>query len=204
MKILVTGGSGRLGTELKKLYPKAFFPTRQELNITNPKKRYPASLIIHCAGYTNVAKAEKEKDLCYNVNVRGTENMLKMYKRTPFVFISTEYAGNPINYYSLTKRVAERYVIQHPHHLIIRTLFKPRPYPFDRAWIDQFTMGDYVDVIAELIRSEINNWDNETSNIVYIGTGRKTIYQLAKQTNPKVKKASIDIITNVILPRDYL
>ena len=35
MKILITGGTGALGTSLKKVFPEAFFPTRKEMDITN-------------------------------------------------------------------------------------------------------------------------------------------------------------------------
>jgi len=203
--ILVTGGSGRLGTELKKLSPGWLFPTRKELDITNPKKRIPCDLVVHAAAYTDVAKAEKEGNKeCFKTNIDGTRIMLDMYKKTPFVYISSEYAVNPVNWYSKTKKWAEKFVADYPHHLIIRTLFKPRPYPYDRAWTDQFTMGDYVDVIAKLIKLEVDTWDRKTNNIIYVGTGRKSIYDLAKQTRPDVKKASLKVLKGVELPFDYI
>ncbi len=204
-KILITGGSGRLGTELKKIWPYEYYPTRQELDIIKPVKKGKYSMVIHCAGYTNVAKAEKDGD-CFKVNVEGTRNLVEAYMDTPLVFISSEYASNPVNFYSLTKQMAEREVVKHPNHLIIRTLFKPRPYPFDRAFYDQFTMGDYVDVIAELIIGEIILWDTgeRKSKLMYVGTGRKSIYQLAKQTRPDVKRESVDVVSWVKLPHDYI
>lgn len=202
-KILITGGSGRLGTELKKIWPYEEYPTHEELDITQPVKKGKYFMVVHCAGYTNVALSKQESNLCYNINVNGTKNLLKAYMDIPFVFISTEYVTNPINYYAETKQLAEREVAKHPQHLIIRTVFKPRPYPFDRAFYDQFTMGDYVDTIAKLIKNEIVSWDGK-SRLVYVGTGRKSIYDLAKQTNPKVKKESVDVINWVKLPKDYL
>ena len=206
-KILITGGSGKLGTELKKHWPGAYYPTHKELDITEPvrrKKKY--ELVIHAAAYTNVAMSKQESNLCYDINVNGTKNMLKAYKDVPFVYISTEYAVNPTTYYSETKQMAEREVVKHPHHLIIRTLFKPRPYPFDRAFYDQYTMGDYVDVIAELIIGEIILWNTgeRKSKLMYVGTGRKSIYDLAKQTRPDVKRESVDVISWVKLPHDYI
>jgi dTDP-4-dehydrorhamnose reductase len=203
--ICVTGGSGRLGTELKKIL-EADYPTHDELDITKPIKKGKYDMVIHCAGYTNVAMSKQESKLCYLINVEGTKNLLKAYKNTPFVFISSEYAVNPTTYYSETKQLAEREVVKHPKHLIIRTLFKPRPYPFDRAFYDQYTMGDYVDIIAELIMNEVYKWDayNNPSKLIYVGTGRKSIYDLAKQTKPKVKKESVSVINWVKLPHDYL
>jgi dTDP-4-dehydrorhamnose reductase len=200
---LITGGSGRLGTELKKWWPDAHYPTHEQLDITEPIRKKKYDLIVHCAGYTNVTMSKQESKLCYDINVNGTKNLLKAYKNTPFVYISTEYAVNPTTYYSETKQLAEREVVKHPNHLIIRTLFKPRPYPFDRAFYDQYTMGDYVDVIAELIVDEIIKWDRK-SRLVYIGTGRKSIYDLAKQTRPDVKRESVDVISWVKLPKDYI
>ena len=43
---------------------------------------------------------------------------------------------------ALTKRMAEDLVRYHPNHLIIRTLFKATPWPFEKAFIDQWTEGD--------------------------------------------------------------
>ena len=47
-----------------------------------------------------------------------------------------------------------------------------------------WTIGDYVDVIASLIDKFI---ENPKGKIVYIGTGKKTVYELAKKTRPDVK-----------------
>lgn len=204
MKILVTGGSGRLGTRLKKLIPYADFPTHEELDITRPVLYKPYDLIIHCAGYTDVAKAEIERDECFRVNVLGTHNLTTSYPYTPFVYISTEYVYNPVNYYSETKRLAEEIVREKcSNFLIIRTVFKPRPYPYDRAFIDQYTQGDYIDVIDKMILFEILKWDKCTPKTIDVGTGRKTIYELAKQTKSDVKEASVDDVKGVKLPKDY-
>lgn len=205
--ILVTGGSGRLGTEIKKLFLKdMWFPTHEELDITKtiiPNR--DVHLIIHCAAYTDVLKAEKEREECYKVNVKGTVNLIQAYEGIPFVFISTEYAFKPVNYYGVTKALAEREILLESNHiLILRTLFKPRPYPFKRAFTDQYTMGDYVDIITPLLMVEVFKWNRKSQQMQYVGTGRKTIFQLAKQTVPDVQEASVHDITNVNIPEDYL
>ena len=204
--ILFTGGSGRLGTEFKKFQdPFIWFPSHRTLDITKkiiPKKGIQT--IIHAAGYTDVAGAEKNQELCYKVNVEGTQNLLKAYPKASFIFISSEYAYKPVNYYSVTKALAEREIaLSGNEYLIIRTLFKPRPYPYERAFIDQYTMGDYVDVIAKKIKLEIMSWSFDKNKLVYVGTSRKTIYELAKQTKPNIKKASVNDVTTVRLPYDY-
>ena len=210
MSIIFTGGSGRLGTEMKKIVldPIWKFPVHTELdilNISSSWKDESCELIIHAAAYTDVAGAEKNPDICNRINLDGTLNLIKFFPTVPFVYISSEYAWNPINVYSQSKAMAERIVLSHCYScLIIRTLFKPRPYPYNRAFIDQFTQGDYLDVIAPRIVKKINDWDRKGKILEYVGTGRKTIYELAKQTVPDVKPVSVSVVKDVQLPKDYL
>lgn len=204
MKILFTGGSGLFGTELQK-HLTVIAPSHQKLDITKPiTKKQDIDLIIHAAAYTDVVKAETDQEKCFLVNVTGTINLCDAYSDIPFVYISSEYAKNPTNYYARTKQLAEQEVEKRTkHHLIIRTLFKPNPFPFPRAFVDQYTEGDYVDVITPLIIKAIQSWDKKTSKMIYIGTGRKTIFELAKRSRPDVEKMSIKEITAVTLPADY-
>lgn len=208
-RILLTGGSGRLGKELQK-YLRCDHPSHQEMDVTDLEsivkwqtnhKEY--DIVIHCAGYTNVAKAEKEPDECYRVNFWGTYNMANAFSGTPFVYISTEYVYNPVNVYSWSKKAGEG-VLRSPY-MIIRTLFKPRPYPYKRAWNDQWTRGDYVDVIAPMIMTKIWEWNKTNNWTVNIGTGRKTIYDLARMSNPDVDDEPLYMAKlEVELPKDYL
>lgn len=196
-KILLTGGFGLLGTEIQK-YLMCDTPTHKELDIVNPKfpdKSY--HLIIHCAAYTDVDKAEEESEKVFNVNLGGTLNLLYEYGITPFVYISSEYAHNPVNMYSASKYAGELAVkCLAEKYLIIRTLFKPTPWKQDVAWQDQFTQGDYVDVVAPLIVDEIKRWYRQReSQMIYVGTGRKTMYELAQKTKPDVHPT---------LMRDYI
>jgi len=207
MKILITGGDGKLATELKK-HLKGDYLNREDLDFTQSiklEKKY--DLIVHMGAYTNVKLAEHEgRDDCFNVNVYGTFNLVRHYKDTPFIFISTEYAHQPIGVYALTKKLGEEIVKTHPNHLILRTLFKPNPFPFPKAYIDQYTQGDYVDVIAALLAKIILDWDRKTSSLEYLGTGRKTMFELAKRTRPNVEPNSVeDYIkeTGTPIPKDY-
>lgn len=196
--ILLTGGSGLLGKHLK---IEADRPSHDELDILNfhPK---PYDLIVHGAAYTNVEQAEIDRMNCFKTNVEGTLNLLNQYPNVPFVFISSEYAHKPVNFYSLTKSIAEQLVTYHTApYLIIRTLFKPYPWPFDKAFKDQWTRGDYVTEIAPRIDNIIKEWDRK-SKMVYVGTRRKTMYELAKETRPDVIPNSIKDM-KVKLPSDY-
>ena len=205
MLSLLTGGSGLLGTELQK-HMAFYAPSHGKLDITKKiKDRGEYAMIIHAAAYTNVAKAEIDRDKCFAVNVTGTLNLLTAFPNTPFIYISSEYGMNPVNTYAKSKRIGEEIVwALAPHYLIIRTLFKPTPFPYPRAFVDQWTEGDYVDVIAEKIITAINEWDKITAKTITVGTGRKTIYELARRTCPTVQPMSILEIKDVVLPADYL
>ncbi len=201
-RILMTGASGLLGTELSKHIE--VITTRFDITGDIPRKNY--DLVIHSAAYTDVVKAEGEKKKCFETNVYGTFNVVNAYKDTPFVYISTEYAKNPLGVYALSKYLGEEVVKTHPKYLIIRTLFKPRPWPFDKAYSDQYTQGDYLDVIAELVAQKIKEWDTKTSELCYVGTGRKTMYELAQRTKPEVEPNTVEDYRKKvgnIIPYDY-
>lgn len=199
--ILFTGGSGRLGTELKK-YLKGQYPTKKKFDITKIKKIPLCDLIVHMAAYTNVDKAEIEKFECFNINVAGTYQLLNHFLDKPLVFISTEHV-NAEGVYFQSKLIGELLIKNlAKNYLIIRTLFKPNPWPFEYAFTDQMTQGDYIDVIAPLVAEAIKNWDGE-SKTIYVGTERKSMFKLAKRTKPNVKPNSVDDLP-LKRPKDYL
>lgn len=202
--ILLTGGSGLLGKELQKYIDDFYAPSHKEFDILKPKCIEEVDLIIHCAGYTDLVRAELEKEQCYKINTIGTYKLLQTYKSIPFVYISTDYCTCPVNWYSWTKLSAEELIRAHSKsYLIIRTQFKPRPFPHKKALVDQFTRGDYVDLIAPLIWSAVLKWDRKPTQW-NLGTNYKSIYELAKQTRPDVKKCKVEDIKEVKLPKDYL
>lgn len=210
-KILITGGTGRLAAELKKHLLGAYVGI-EHFDFTYvdeiPDENY--DLVLHMGAYTNVKKAEEEKIKCFNTNVLGTFNLVQKYKNTPFIYISTEYANNPLGVYALTKKLGEEIVATHPNHVILRTSFKPTPFPFPYAYEDQYTQGDYVDVIAKLLADYVSGLDLSVSlpcKINYLGTGRKTLFELAKKTRPDVLPNKVqDYIKEIelnIIPKDY-
>jgi dTDP-4-dehydrorhamnose reductase len=108
MKILLTGGSGLLGQALQMLWLLRNFekegqilhaPSSKELDITKPidsKENY--KYIIHAAGYTDVPKAEIEREKCFLTNVYGTYNLAQAFPNAKFVYISSEYVKNPYQF----------------------------------------------------------------------------------------------------------
>ncbi len=205
MKILITGGTGRLAAELKKHLEGDYVGIEDwDFIYEVPKGDY--DLVLHMGAYTEVAKAEKEPAKCFQTNAYGTFNMVQAYKDTPFIYISSEYCKDPLGVYALSKQLGEEVVKTHPQHLILRTLFKPTPFPFPYAYEDQYTQGDYVDVIAQVLADIVKTWDKK-SDVRYLGTGRKTLFELAQRTRPDVlpnkvadynKKLGMNLI-----PTDY-
>ena len=208
--ILLTGGSGVLGKELQK-HIKCYAPSHERLDITRKIFYEDApSLIIHAAAYTDVAKAEVEKDLCYQTNVIGTRNLASL--GIPMLYISTEYVfdgekgnydeesyPNPRNFYSLTKLLGE-YESRRTKSCVVRCLFKPTPFEHVVACVDQFTSGDYVGRIAEELALAIQNFDKLPPTI-HIGTGKKSTFELAIKSKD-VKPCLVEDIKTVKLPRD--
>jgi dTDP-4-dehydrorhamnose reductase len=221
--ILLTGGRGRLGAELKTLLPGIVAPSRQDLDVTNSSsiqtaiETYQPTVIVHAAAYTNVSGAESEKAKCWQVNVNGTRNLVKaaLAHNLPFIHISTDYVfygdkgmyqeddplGPVRNYYALTKLVAEELVRVVPKHLVIRTSFRPREWPYPSAFDDVYTSQDYVDIIAPEIALAIKNIDQIHYETLHIATLRKSVYDLAKQRKPDVQRGS-KANANVSLPDD--
>lgn len=177
--------------------------THTEFDVLNPPV-LEAEQIVLAASYTDVSKAETEKQECFDINVKGVLNVLEAYPDTPIIYISSEYAAKPVNFYSLTKSLAEQLIILRGNYLIIRTLFKPFPWPYDYAFTDQFTLGGYVTDVAPRIDKAIEEWDKQNS-LIYIGDGqgRKTMFELAKRTKHDVKENSIKDM-KVKLPHDYI
>jgi dTDP-4-dehydrorhamnose reductase len=203
----LTGASGRLGTELRKLRSFAYTPTHKEMDVANfgsvlrytDTRKGDIDLIVHCAAYTDTAKAEIFMDEAYAVNVYGPKYLGSL--RIPMLYISTEYVfdgekgmyaeedfPNPKNHYALTKLIGEQQ--SGPFTKILRCIFKPNPWPFAKAYDDQWTSGDYVDIMAAEVNKAITLFD-QLPRIIHVGTFRKTMMELARQTRPDVEPNSI-------------
>ena len=110
MKILITGVNGQLGYDLSRVLRddnhEIIGTTREIMDITDFTKvrevitRIEPDMVIHCAAYTAVDKAEMEVDICEKVNVSATENLAKLCgeKDIKFVYFSTDYVFNGEGY----------------------------------------------------------------------------------------------------------
>ncbi|MDR2644401.1 MAG: dTDP-4-dehydrorhamnose reductase [Endomicrobium sp.] len=144
---LITGAKGQLGRCFADiLNPKqAYFYDSDEMNITNIKSIQKCLIdkniaaIINCAAYTNVDKAEDEKEKAYAVNVVGVENLAKTAEERdiPIIHISTDYVFgeqyasfllnedalvSPLGVYGKTKLYGENAIKKYAKsYIIIRT-----------------------------------------------------------------------------------
>lgn len=136
MRILVTGAKGMLGQDLCPILEddgaEVIETDVDTLDITNTEqvrkvlKDEMPDMVIHCAAYTNVDKAEEDLKTAELINVTGTENIAEacgklgitlVYISTDYVFdgegvepYTTEDLPNPINNYGATKYEGEEAV----------------------------------------------------------------------------------------------
>lgn len=221
--ILMTGGNGRLGSELRALLPHIMAPGSKELDVTDAQQvqevleRVRPQLIVHAAAYTNVGKAEQEREACWQINVVGTRNMAQAANRigAKLLHISTDYVfsgnegnyreedtpGPVVNYYSLSKLLAEEAARAAQRHLIVRTSFRPREFQYPVAFSDVYTSQDYVDIIAPLLAEVITHALDIQDEVLHVVTQRKSVYDLARRRNSEVQEGR-RAQANVVLPGD--
>ena len=103
MKILVTGANGQLGfdvcRELKKRKIEYKGTYRTDFDLSNEEEtynyviEYGPDIIIHCAAWTAVDKAEDEVEVAKQINENGTRVIAKACKEldAKMIYISTDY-----------------------------------------------------------------------------------------------------------------
>ncbi len=106
MKVLVTGVNGQLGYEVVELLKKENIECRGvdvgDFDLTDRQavisyiKEYEPDAVAHCAAFTAVDKAEDEKELCFAINVEGTQSVALACKEigAKMVYISSDYVFN--------------------------------------------------------------------------------------------------------------
>lgn len=183
MKILVTGATGQLGSEIKDLSAKYADDTfvfidrtamplddlekiSQTINQINP------DLIVSAGAYTAVDKAESESDLVDVINHQSVATMATWAKdnHKKMLHVSTDYVfqgdkntalkedepTDPINVYGLSKLRAEEAIMSSgADAIIIRTAWVYSSYGanFVKTMIRLMTERDEISVIADQIGS---------------------------------------------------
>lgn len=240
VKILVTGANGQLGydviKQLEELKINVIGTDNDTLDITKKDDvearilEEKPDVVIHCAAYTAVDKAEDEKGLCYAVNVDGTRNIAEAVKKVnaTMVYISTDYVFdgigeephieekklNPINYYGYSKAQGEQIVRELlEKYFIVRT-----------SWVYGKNGNNFVKTMLKLAesRSEISVVNDQIGAPTYtkdlaflisemvrtkhygtyhaVNEGYTSWYEFAKQI---FKESGININVNPIASSEY-
>ncbi|MFN3395764.1 MAG: dTDP-4-dehydrorhamnose reductase [Thermodesulfovibrionales bacterium] len=135
MRIVVTGSNGMLAKTLIPVLSEGHDViglTRESLDITDKGlaerviKEVSPNIIINCAAYTKVDKAEEERERAFLINGKGVQNLALICAdmNIPLCHISTDYVfdgrknrpytpfdnTNPVNTYGESKLSGERYI----------------------------------------------------------------------------------------------
>jgi len=175
MNILVTGANGQLGSEIKEVSKhktdfRFFFKNSKELDITKSLlvEKYilknNINIVINCAAYTAVDKAETDISKAKEVNDLGVENLVLALKKVngKIIHISTDYVFNgesfipykedskvcPLGVYGNTKRGGEKHLLNASiEGIVIRT-----------SWLYSSFGNNFVKTILKLgeERNELN------------------------------------------------
>jgi dTDP-4-dehydrorhamnose reductase len=208
LNVLVTGSNGQVGSEIKEFSSsysyKFYFANRSELDISNTKdlKEYiiknNINIIINCAAYTAVDKAEVEQELANKINhlsvkslsiIAKEENIKLVHISTDYVFDGTNYKPysedditNPKSVYGKTKLDGELAIqeINPSNSIIIRT-----------SWIYSFYGNNFVKTMLKLGKQK------ESLGIIYDQVGTPTYAKdLAKMILdiiPKINNTKVEI-----------
>lgn len=191
MKIFLTGKNGQLGYQLEhdlKNTHEVISTNRNTLDLVNLQLiedavlKVKPDLIINAAAYTNVDKAEKEKDLAYQINALAPKSLAKSAKELdiPIIHISTDYIfdgskkeayveddiANPLSAYGETKWQGEGFVRSNPKHFILRT-----------SWVFSHHGHNFLKTIFKLVQEKksLNVVDDQLGSPTSVKTLSKAI-----------------------------
>jgi len=204
-RVLVTGANGQLGTEVVKLLAKEgalgdgsrvvlFATDLDKLDITKREevigfvKENRIQMIVNCAAYTAVDKAEQEREACFAANSDAPANLAFAAAAMDalLVHISTDYvfAGNgplpykedditaPTSVYGQSKVKGERMVAEScSKHLILRTswLYSPYGNNFVKTIARLSLQRESLDVVFDQIGTPTYSGDLAAAIVAMLG-----------------------------------
>ena len=212
--ILVTGSYGQLGNELHELadqgVPYHFIWTDVDtLDITDKKalndfvKKHPIDLLINCAAYNAVDKAEEEKHIAELINTKAVGLLTEICKKNgaKFIHISTDYVFNGKTFlpytetdipnansvYGISKLKGEKVALEYDNALIIRT-----------AWLYSSHGKNFVKTMLQLgaEKESINVIFDQIGSPTYAHDLAKAIINIINQTNKNGFNPGIYNFTN--------
>lgn len=200
--ILVTGSNGQLGKSLKQIsedFPRFEFvflsradmPIHHFELVRNTFKAHHPQYCINCAAYTNVDRAEQEKELAFQVNGEATGVLAAVCKEynTRLIHLSTDYVfdgkatapytenfqTNPINVYGASKLEGELQALQfNPDVMIIRS-----------SWVYSEYGKNFVRTMLELMgrRNEISVVNDQLGSPTYAADLAGVILEIISSSN---------------------
>ena len=218
-KIVVTGGTGRFGSVLKKskFNYQLLFPKKNKLNITKFEsiKRYLVKTkpfcLIHLAGLSRPMKIhEKEISRSIELNIIGTANIVRACKmlNIKLIYLSTSYVypgkkGNyketdpllPSNNYAWSKLGGESAVQMYKNSLIIRASMTEKPFVHKKAFTNVFTNFIYHEDFIKIFKKLINK-----KGVINVGGPTKSVYNFVKKENKKIKKIILRNSKKTLMP----
>jgi len=240
MKILVTGAKGQLGYDVMRVLKEHnidYLGTDiEQLDITKENdvfdyvKKYQPSVIIHCAAYTAVDKAEENQELCYKINVLGTRYLVKSAQAidAKFVYISTDYVFNgegqipftihdkpePVNYYGKTKYLGELEVLNNlskSYIIRISWVFGINGHNFIKTMLKLSETRDILTVVSDQIGSPTYTLDLAYAIYDLINSDAYGIHHITNEgycswnefAKEIFRQSNKNIIVNDILTKDY-
>ena len=183
-RILVTGANGQLGSEMRKLgsvSPNEYiFTDVQELDITNKEavmsfvEQNGVNIIVNCAAYTNVDRAEDDEATAELINATAVGNLAEAAKAVDgtLFHVSTDYVfgadgntprsedmpTNPLGVYGRTKLSGEQAIAEvGAKAIIIRT-----------AWLYSEFGNNFLKTMLRLTA------EKESLNVVFDQVGTPT------------------------------
>lgn len=188
MRVIVTGAGGQLGFDVVKSLRRnksieVIGLDKDLLDITDSIKVHKffdkniPDLIVHCAAYTDVERAEIDEDLCNRVNVEGTRNLVNVSIRynAKIIYISTDYVfdgnkdgfydtneiPNPLSVYGKSKYLGEQEVLKYQKHFIIRIswVFGSNGNNFVRTMLKLSKVKKNISIISDQFGSPTYTYD---------------------------------------------
>lgn len=210
MRIIVTGVKGQLGydvvRELKSRgYEDVIGIDIDDLDITNQiavnnyMNFHIPNVIIHCAAYTAVDKAEENQQLCFNVNVIGTRNLVQQAAifDAKFVYISTDYVFNgnkvgeyqiddipdPISVYGKSKYLGEIETRKYYKHFIVRIswVFGKNGQNFIKTMLKLGNEKEFLNIVCDQIGSPTYTFDLSRLLVDFIETDKYGTYHATNE-----------------------
>lgn len=201
MRVLVTGAEGQLGRSIQRVAEGVddsyIFTDVADLDITDRSavEAFVANngidVIVNCAAYTNVERAEDEEDNALLLNATAVGYLAEAAKQNDalLIHISTDYVymggccsmlteqstPQPLNAYGRTKWAGEQAVTASGcHHIILRT-----------AWLYSEWGSNFVKTMLRLTaeRESINVVSDQIGTPTYAGDLARAIVQIIAERN---------------------